>query len=116
MENCPEKSSSINFGLIFKAKEEMSFTQKEFDDFKIITDEKGNITWDPASNSKEKDIKFPKVVSDIFCKVLKAIDEKEELNIRQLSLHKKFVLENTDIKDSDEEQKPVVEEQKKQDK
>ena len=86
----PEKGSFVNLGLIRKAKENVSFSEKEHKDFSINVKEDGRVTWVDPGNS-EKEIEFGDTVTEILKKVLKEMDSKEELEEKYFSIYEKFV-------------------------
>lgn len=86
----PEKGSFINLGLIRKAKENVSFSDKEYADLHIKITDEGRVTWvDPGNYNK--DIEFGEIVTAMIVKNLKAMDDKEELEEKYFSTFEKFI-------------------------
>jgi len=86
----PEKGSFINLGLIRKAKEDVSFSDKEHADLHIIITDEGRVTWVDPDNYN-KDIEFGEIVTAMIVKRLKTMDEQEELEEKYFTVYKKFV-------------------------
>ena len=88
----PKEGSRMTFKIIDDLQKELSFSEKEYKDFKIIENKTtGQISW---KNSIEKEIEIGPIASDIICNTLSMVDKAGKFDIYYFELSKKFNLDN----------------------
>ena len=85
----PEKGSFANLKLVREAKEVLSFTDKEHEEYKLKNLPNGSIQW---SEDSEKSIELGDVVIGLVKAALKKLDEEEALEPRHVSIYEKFAV------------------------
>ena len=84
----PEKGNLLTLKIVRELRDDLSFSEKEHKDFKIVAKE-DRITWD--DKAKEKEVRFGEQANKIIVDKLKDMDEKEELTLPDLNLWEKFM-------------------------
>jgi hypothetical protein len=84
----PEKGNLLTLKIVSTLRDDLSFSEKELKDWKIVTTP-DRITW--ADGSKEKEVKIGEKAKEIIVNRLKEMDEKEELTIPDINLWDRFV-------------------------
>ena len=98
----PKEGSRMTFKIIDDLQKDLSFSEKEYKDFKIVENKKtGQISW---KNSVEKEIEIGPIASDIICDALTKVDKAGKFDIYYFELSKKFNLDNF-LKKQEEENK-----------
>ena len=86
----PVEGNYITYGLIKQMRTELSFTEKEIKDCKII--QTGDrITWDDKKD-KPKEIEIPETVLSMIVLALEKLEKEEKLNDNNISLYEKFIV------------------------
>jgi hypothetical protein len=83
----PKEADYMTFKILIDLRSALSFTEKEFKDFKIIQKD-GKISWE---KSTPKEIKIGDVVIEMIQESLKKLNEIKKLNEYSFSLYEKFV-------------------------
>jgi hypothetical protein len=84
----PEKGNLLTLKIVRTLHDDLSFSEKELKDWKIVTTN-DRITW--GHNAKEKEVEIGDQAKEIIVKTLKEMDEKEQLTIPDIRLWDKFV-------------------------
>jgi len=86
----PAEGNYITYGLIKQVRTELSFTEKEIKDCKIIQIGE-RITWDEKKDTP-KEIKIPETIETMIVLALEKIEKEEKLNDNNISLYEKFIV------------------------
>jgi hypothetical protein len=86
----PKEGSRMTFKIIYDLISELSFSDKDYKDFKIIENE-GHISW---TGSKDKDIEIGEKATEIIQEALKELDKAEKLNSYLFILYEKFITDD----------------------
>jgi hypothetical protein len=85
-------NSCITFKIIDELQKDLSFSEKDYKDFKIVENKTtGQISW---KNSIEKEVEIGPVASDIICDALSKVDKAGKFDIYYFELSKKFNLDD----------------------
>jgi hypothetical protein len=84
----PEKGNLLTLKIVGELRDDLSFSEKEHKDFKIVA-KMDRITW--ADDAKKKAVKIGDQAKELIVKTLKELDEKEELTLADVDLWDKFV-------------------------
>ncbi|MHA2068124.1 MAG: hypothetical protein ACXABY_27500 [Candidatus Thorarchaeota archaeon] len=84
----PAEGNVTSLRIIRKLREDISFSDKENEEFGIKTEE-GKITWN--SNGTIKDIEIGEKATDIIVEALKDLDKRDKLTVSHLELYDKFI-------------------------
>lgn len=105
----PKEGSRLTFQIIEDLLKDLSFSEKEHKDFKIVENKTtGQISW---KNSIEKEIEIGPIASDIICNGLLEVDKVGKFDIYYFKLSKKFNLDEYLV--NQQKAKELVEETKK---
>lgn len=85
----PKEGDIVTLRIIRKLQEELSFTEKELKDFKIVQSD-GRLTWD-ASKDKGKEIEIGEKANDIIVLALSKLNEQKKLQLEQMELYDMFI-------------------------
>jgi hypothetical protein len=84
----PEKGNLLTLKIVRTLRDDLSFSEKEHKDFKIVVKE-DRIAW--SDKAKPKDIDFGEEALKLVEESLKALNEKDELTVPDLDLWEKFI-------------------------
>ncbi len=84
----PEKGNLLTLKIVSALRDDLSFSEKDHKDFKIVV-KMDRITW--ADKAKKKDVKIGDQAKEIIVKSLKELDAKEELTLPDVPLWEKFI-------------------------
>jgi hypothetical protein len=84
----PEKGNLLTLKIVSTLRDDLSFSEKELKDWKIVTTN-DRITW--GHSAKEKEVKIGDQAKEIVVKTLRDLDEQEQLTIPDIRLWDKFV-------------------------
>ena len=87
----PATGNITSIKLLRKAKEELSFTEKENKDFGFVQDGE-MLQWNPGMGGVEKDITIGEIISEVIRAELKKLDEEKKLTDQHISLYEKFIM------------------------
>jgi len=86
----PNEGNYITYGLIKQMRTELSFTEKEIKDCKIV--QRGDrVTWDDKKD-KPKEIEIPETVLSLIVLALEKVEKEGKLNDNNISLYEKFIV------------------------
>jgi hypothetical protein len=86
----PAEGSFLNLKLLRVTKESLSFDDSE--NKKLNFRQEGEqLLWDDAANILDKDVNIGDIVTAMIVKVLKEMNDKEELKEEHVSLYEKFI-------------------------
>lgn len=93
MEILPTESNYVTFKILADLRAELSFSEKEIKDYKIIqkvdAEGRGQVFWD-AIKEKEKDIVLGEQADIIIRTALQKVDAEKKVTIHNISLFEKF--------------------------
>jgi len=84
----PEKGNLLTLKIVRELRDDLSFSEKEHKDFKIVA-KMDRITW--SDDAKKKAVKIGDQAKELVEKTLKDLDEKEELTLADIDLWDKFI-------------------------
>jgi hypothetical protein len=84
----PEKGNLLTLKIVRELRDDLSFSEKDHKDMGLkVTQDR--ITWD--DKAKKKDVKFGDQAKELVEKVLRELNEKDELTLPDLDLWEKFI-------------------------
>ena len=86
----PNEGSFTNLKIIRKARESLSFDEKENKVLKFDQKENGQISWVPNA-IEDKEINVGEIASELIKKELKKLDKEEKLTNEHFSTYEKFI-------------------------
>lgn len=86
----PQESNYVTHKIVTNLKMELSFSEKEIKDYKIV-EKDGKMFWDDKLE-KPKDVEFGEKAKEIITEELKKLDEQKKINDLNASLYERFVL------------------------
>jgi len=89
----PAQGSFANLMLLNKAREELSFDEKE-NEALAFHQEGEMVRWNEVPGIPDKEVEIGKVVSAIIKKALVELDKEEKLSNDHVSLYQRFVLDD----------------------
>jgi len=90
----PKEGNRMTFKIIDDLQKDLSFSEKEFKEFKIKEDN-GQISWE---SSKEKEIVIGDIANNIICEALKRLDKAGKFDIYYFKLSDKFNIDKSQKK------------------
>jgi hypothetical protein len=91
----PQETNYLNYKILTALRADLSFSEKEIKDFKIVEHQTGNggvtITWD-NKKEKSKNIEIGEKAHDIITESLKKLDKEGRITGQNASLYERFVL------------------------
>lgn len=86
----PQESNYITHKIVTNLKMELSFSEQEIKDYKIV-EKDGKIYWDDKFE-KPKNVEIGDKAKEIIAEELKKLDEQKKINDLNASLYERFVL------------------------
>jgi len=86
----PATGDITSIKLLRKAKEELSFDEKENKDFGFVQDGE-MLRWNSDMGNVEKDVTIGEIITELIRKKLKKMNEEKELTEQHISIYEKFI-------------------------
>lgn len=92
----PKEGNRMAFKIIDDLQKELSFSEKEYKEFKIKEDKTtGQISWE---NGKEKEIEIGEIANEIICEALRKLDKAGKFDVFYYRLSQRFDIDKPQIK------------------
>ena len=87
----PAEGNAVTLRVVNELRQDLSFSEKEIKDAKIITDEKqGRVTWDDSA-AVIKDVKIGDTARGIIKEALKKLDDEKKLTLAVMPVYERFM-------------------------
>jgi hypothetical protein len=87
----PSEANYVTHKIVTNLKSDLSFSEQELKDYKIVENE-GRVTWDDKKE-KPKEIQIGEKAQDIIIDAFKKLDKEGKINEHNVKLYEKFVLQ-----------------------
>ena len=86
----PKEGDYLTYKILQDLKNELSFTEKEIDDWKIVISD-NRMTWDVKKERKKK-VNIGEKATEVIREAFKKLDKEKKINSSNIALYEKFVL------------------------
>ena len=87
----PQKEDFANLKILRKLKEDLSFSEKEFKEYKFTEMPEGGLRWPPEVANITKEIQVGEIATQIIVEKLKELNRTKELPDECYTVYEKFV-------------------------
>ena len=88
----PTEENYLTYKLVRDLKTELSFSDKDFKELKIITTQDQKVRWDEKAD-KGKSVEVPDVIVALVKVKLESLEKEKKINDQNAPLYEKFVLD-----------------------